>query len=272
MLEKFKEILANLVQIATTAGVRLVGAVLIVVIGFIVIDKFTKHFKKHRHIEKVEKSVIDFLASFFSIALKVVVVLTAANYLGVPMTNLVAILGSCGLAIGLALQGSLSNLAGGIMILIFKPFRDGDYVSVAGLDGTVTGITVLYTYLRTPDNKTIIIPNATASNGSVVNYSMEKYRRVDIPVSVSYDSDVNNVKEVLLDFVNGIPYVEKEPACAVVISSYAESSINFTIRAWTESAHYWDVAGAINYGLQKTLADNGISVPYPQLDVHIDNK
>ncbi len=270
MLEKIKEILSNLASIAMTAGVRLIGALLIVIIGFVVIGKLTKYFKKHSRISKIEKSVLDFLTSFVSIALKVVVVLTAANYLGVPMTNLVAILGSCGLAIGLALQGSLANLAGGIMILIFKPFRDGDYVSVNGLDGTVTGITILYTYLKTPDGKTIVIPNATTSNSAVVNYSTEKYRRVDIPVSVSYDSDVEQVKNILLNFAKTVPYVEKDPECAVVISAYAESSINFTIRAWTESAHYWDVAGAINYGLQKLLADNGIKVPYPQLDVHID--
>ena len=202
--------------------------------------------------------MLDFLSSFISVALKVVIVLTAANYLGVPMTNLVAILGSCGLAIGLALQGSLSNLAG------------GDFVSVAGYDGTVTGITILYTYLKTADGKTAIIPNSTASNACVVNFSMQEYRRVDVPVSVSYNSDVNKVRDVLLEFANGLDYVEKEPACAVAITAYADSSINFVIRAWTEKSHYGDVLTSINFGLQKVLSDNGIEIPYPQLDIHLD--
>ena len=153
MTENIKQIFSNIGELAMTAGVRLIGAVLIVVVGFVVVNKLNKYFKNNRRASKIEKSVLDFLSSFISVALKVVIVLTAANYLGVPMTNLVAILGSCGLAIGLALQGSLSNLAGGIMILIFKPFRDGDFVSVAGYDGTVTGITILYTYLKTADGK-----------------------------------------------------------------------------------------------------------------------
>ncbi len=269
-MNPLETIFSTILTFATTAGVRLVGAVLIVVVGFIVTNKLVKCFKESKGADKMEKSVVDFLSSFASIALKIVLILTAANYLGVPMTNLVAILGSCGLAIGLALQGSLANLAGGIMILIFKPFKDGDFVSINGLDGTVSEITILYTYLKTPDNKTIIIPNGSASNASVTNYSKEKYRRVDVAIGVSYKSDVEAVKAILLDFVKELPYVEKEPAPAVVISAYADSSINFTIRVWTESAHYWDVAGEINYGLQKILADNGIEIPFPQLDVHLD--
>ena len=264
-----KGLLANIIEFATTAGIRLIGAVLIVVIGIILTSKLSKLLKK-RMSTKLEKSVCDFVSSFVSIALNAVIILTAANYLGVPMTNLVAIVGSCGLAVGLALQGSLSNLAGGIMILIFKPFKDGDFVSINGLDGTVKEITILYTYLTTPDKKTIIIPNSTASNASVTNFSMEQYRRVDVPVGVSYKSDVNEVRRVLLDFVKDVEFVEKDPAPVVVISAYADSSINFTIRVWTENAHYWDVMGSINYGLQKVLADNGIEVPYPQLDVHLD--
>lgn len=264
-----KGLLSSVLAFATAAGIRLIGAILIVVIGIILTSKLSK-LLKNKMSSKLEKSVCDFLSSFISIALNAVIILTAANYLGVPMTNLVAIVGSCGLAVGLALQGSLSNLAGGIMILIFKPYKDGDFVSINGLDGTVKEITILYTYLTTPDKKTIIIPNSTASNASVTNFSMEQYRRVDIPVCVSYKSDVNEVRRVLLDFVSGIEFVEKEPAPAVVISAYADSSINFTVRVWTENAHYWDVAGSINYGLQKVLSDNGIEVPYPQLDVHLD--
>lgn len=269
-MEFLKNIIEKLVEFGMTAGIRLVGAILIVVIGFMAINKIIKAIRTSKRANKIEKSAVDFLLSFASVALKVVIALTAANYLGIPMTNVVAIIGSCGLAVGLALQGSLSNLAGGIMILIFKPCKDGDFISVNGLEGTVKEITILYTYLKTPDNKTIIIPNSTLSNASLINYSMEKARRVDVSIGVSYKSDVNKVREVLLEYVKGIEFVEKDPAPAIVISAWGDSAITFTMRVWAPSEHYWDVAGAINLGLQKVLADNNIEIPFPQLDVHID--
>lgn len=267
VLENF---LGTVLEFAMSAGIRLVGSILILIIGFVIVNKLVKAFKNSKRAQKLEKSVVDFISSLAGISLKIIIALTAANYLGVPMTNLVAIIGSCGLAVGLALQGSLSNLAGGIMILIFKPCRDGDYILVGDLEGTVTEITILYTYLRTPDNKTVVLPNASVSNSAITNYSTAHTRRVDVNISVSYKNDVEKVRAVLLDFVKTIPYVEKEPECAVVISAYNDSSIDFTIRAWTKCEHYWDVSGAINYGLQKILADNGIVIPYPQLDVHLD--
>lgn len=268
-MEILKTIMSKLVEFAMTAGVRLVGAILIVIIGFTVISKIIKAIKRSKRNEKLDKSALDFILSFVGIALKIIVALTAANYLGVPMTNVVAIIGSCGLAVGLALQGSLSNLAGGIMILIFRPCKDGDYINVNGLEGTVKEITILYTYLTTPDNKTVIIPNATISNSSITNYSTQENRRVDVTIGVSYKNDVLKVRELLLNYANGIPNIVKAPEPAVVIS-YGDSSINFTIRVWAKTADYWTVAGDINYGLQKLFADNGIEIPYPQLDVHID--
>ncbi len=268
-MEILKTIINKLVDFAMTAGIRLIGAVLIVIIGFTVVSKVVKAIKKSKKNEKIDKSALDFVLSFVSIALKIIIALTAANYLGVPMTNLVAIIGSCGLAVGLALQGSLSNLAGGIMILIFKPCKDGDYISVGGLEGTVKEVTILYTYLTTPDNKTIVIPNATISNSSITNYSTQENRRVDVTIGVSYKSDVLKVRDILLKYANGISNIVKTPEPAVVVA-YADSSINFTIRVWAKTSDYWTVMGDINYGLQKLLADNGIEIPYPQLDVHID--
>lgn len=265
-----QNILNRVIEIGMSLGGRLIGAILIVIIGFAVVSKVIKAIKKSSKFQHVEKSALDFLLSFANIALKIIIALTAANHLGVPMTNVVAIVGSCGLAVGLALQGSLSNLAGGIMILIFKPCRDGDYISVNGLEGTVKEITVLYTYLTTPDNKTVIIPNSVISNSALTNYSVQKTRRVDVSIGVSYKSDVNKVRDILLKYAGGIEFVEKDPAPAVAISSYGDSAITLTIRVWTVSEHYWDVAGAINFGLQKLLSDNGIEIPYPQLDVHLD--
>ncbi len=270
-MEILKNITNRLIEFAMTTGIRLIGAVLIVIIGFMVVSKITKAIKNNKKTAKIDKSATDFLLSFANIALKIIIALTAANYLGVPMTNVVAIIGSCGLAVGLALQGSLSNLAGGIMILIFKPCKDGDYISVNGLEGTVKEITILYTYLKTPDNKTVIIPNATISNSSITNYSVEENRRVDVSIGVSYKCDVLKVKEILLEYAKDIPNVEKDPEPAVVVA-YGDSAITFTIRVWAKKEDYWTVAGAINYGLQKLLADNNIEIPYPQLDVHIDRQ
>lgn len=261
---------AGIATFVTTAGIRLVLSLILVVVGFAVVNRVIKGIKQSKRCEKTDKSVLTFVTSFASISLKILIILTAASYLGVPMTNLVAIVGSCGLAIGLALQGSLSNLAGGIMILVFKPFKDEDYIATCGLEGTVREITILYTYLVTPDNKTVVIPNSQVSNAAITNYSAQKYRRADVSIGVSYKSDVNKVREILEKFAKSLEYVEKEPECKVVISQYADSAIVFTIRVWTETAHYWDVVGEINYGLQKLLSDNNIEIPYPQLDIHID--
>lgn len=269
-MELLKNSLNKLIDFAMTAGIRLVGSALIIVIGFMITNKVIRAIKKSRNSDKIDKNVLGFILSFANISLKILIALTAANYLGVPMTNVVAIIGSCGLAVGLALQGSLSNLAGGIMILVFKPFKDGDFVSINGLDGTVKNVTILYTYLATPDNKTVVIPNATVSNSPIVNYSTEKLRRAEVSIGLSYKCDVEKVREVFLDFVKDIPFVEKEPECAVVISSYEDSAITFSIRAWTLNEHYWDVVGSIKYGLQKIVAENGFEIPYPQLDVHLD--
>ena len=265
-----KNIISKLIDIAMTAGVRLVVSALIIVIGFVITNKILKIVKRSHMTENVDKNVLGFLLSFANIALKILVVLTAAGYLGIPMTNVVAIIGSCGLAVGLALQGSLSNLAGGIMILIFKPFKDGDFISVNGFEGVVKNITILYTYLLTTDNKTVVIPNATVSNSALTNYSTEKLRRAEVSIGLSYNCDVEKVKEVFLDFAKGLPYVEDEPGCSVSISSYGDSSINFSIRAWTQNEHYWDVVGSMKFGLQKVVAENGFEIPYPQLDVHLD--
>ncbi|MBE6704006.1 MAG: mechanosensitive ion channel [Ruminococcaceae bacterium] len=268
-MDFFEKLFDKAIEFAMTAGVRLIGAILIVIIGFMIVNKVTKAIKKGKHSEKIDKSALDFIISFANIALKIIIVLTAANYLGVPMTNVVAIIGSCGLAVGLALQGSLSNLAGGIMILIFKPCKDGDFISVNGLEGTVKEITILYTYLITPDNKTIVIPNATISNSAITNYSTSETRRVDVTIGVSYKSDIVKVRELLLEYAKGIENVEKDPEPAVVVA-YGDSAVNMTIRAWVKNENYWPVAGEINLGLQKLLADNGIEIPYPQLDVHLD--
>ena len=216
----------------------------------------------------VDNAVISFVVSVFKIIYLIVVIFVCASVLKFDTASLVVGLSTIALAVGLALQGSLSNLAGGIMILIFKPCKDGDFISVNGLEGTVKEITILYTYLITPDNKTIVIPNATISNSAITNYSTSETRRVDVTIGVSYKSDIVKVRELLLEYAKGIENVEKDPEPAVVVA-YGDSAVNMTIRAWVKNENYWPVAGEINLGLQKLLADNGIEIPYPQVDVHV---
>lgn len=271
MEEFLKTALAKLGEFASTAGLRLIGALLIVIIGFKLTKWIMKLLKKGKVFSKIDGGVQTFLCSFLGIALKVVVLLTAISILGVPMTNFVAILSSVGLAIGLSLQGSLSNLAGGIMILVFKPFRVGDYVDTAEGSGTVTEVTILYTILTTPDNLRIVIPNGTISNEAIKNYSYHDIRRLDLTFSVSYDAEIEAVKSLLLEKANQHPLVLKEPALPFCrLAEHGESSLNFTLRVWVKSDDYWSVNFDLKEGVKNALDEKGIDIPYPQMDIHLD--
>jgi len=267
-MEFINSLLQSLADFATTAGFRLLGALLIVVIGLKLVKWILKLLKKSKGFHKIDVGVQTFIFSLLKICLNVLVFLTAASVLGIPMTNFVALLTSAGLAVGLALQGSLSNLAGGIMILIFKPFRVGDYIECAEGSGTVKEITILYTILDTPDNKRIVIPNGSVSNNAVTNYSYHETRRLDISVSVSYDSDIEKVKELLLAEANAHGAVLKDPAPFCRLTNHGESSLDFALRVWVNSGDYWTVNFDLKESIKNTLDKNGIEIPFPQLDVH----
>ena len=256
-------------ELLTTAGLRILYAVLIIIIGLKLIKFFAKRCEKAKWYRRIDKSVAHFIVSSLNVLLKVLVFVSAALVLGVPATSLVAILTSAGVAIGLALQGSLSNFAGGLMILIFKPFRVGDYIESAEVSGTVQDISIFYTVLITPDNKTVHCPNGALSNTHVTNYSEQETRRVDIPVSVSYDADVATVKQLLTETAAANEMILPDQPPFVRLSECADSSLDFTVRVWCKNADYWTVKFDLTEAIQAALVAAGIEIPYPQMDIHV---
>ncbi len=270
MEEFLKTLFSKLAEFASTAGLRLVAAGVILIIGFKLCKWVLKLLKKGRVFSKVDPGVQTFIISLLNIGLKILLVLTAASILGIPMTNFVALLASIGVAIGAALQGSLSNLAGGIMILVFKPFQVGDYIDSAEGSGTVTEITILYTILTTPDNRRIVIPNGAISNEAITNYSYHDTRRVDFTFSVAYDSDIDVVKAILLEQAQSHNLVLKDPAPFCRLANHGQSSLDFSLRVWTNRSDYWTVNFDLKESIKKTFDEKGIQIPYQQLDVHLD--
>ena len=265
-----ENILKKLGDIGVSAGLKLLYAILILVVGIKLINFVLKLIKKSVLFNKMDKSLSSFLLSFTRIVLYVVLFMTVASLLGVPLTSMITLLGSAGVAIGLALQGGLSNIAGGIIILLFKPFMVGDYVDTHTDSGTVMGISLFYTTLKTPDNKIISIPNGELANKPVVNYSKENTRRLDINVDVSYKNDVELVKKVLNDLVKKEERVLSDKDIFVGITSYKDSSIVYTIRIWVNSGDYWNVNFDMLENIKYAFEKNKISIPYPQMDVHIE--
>ena len=191
--------------------------------------------------------------------------------LGIQMTSFIAILGAAGLAVGMALSGTLQNFAGGVMILIFKPFKAGDFIDAQGYQGTVSEIQIFNTILKTPDNKTVIIPNGGLSTGAMVNYSTEKLRRVDWTVGIGYGDDADKAKDVIMKMCNADDKILKDPEVFIAISALADSSVNFAVRAWVKAEDYWSVYFALNENIYKTFEKEGLNIPFPQMDVHVHN-
>lgn len=269
MEERIDALWDSAVQLAATAGVRLLGTIVVVLVGFVLIGRLGRLLKKSKGLGRVDETARNFVIGFLSVFLKIVLLLVAADMLGVPMTNIVAILGSCGLAIGLALQGSLANFAGGLMLILFHPFKDGDYIESGSAAGTVQDISILYTRLLTPDNKEIVIPNGALSNAVVVNYSTQENRRLDVEIGVAYDSDLSMVKSTLLSLAAENPGVLQTPAPEANVTDFKDSAVTVGLRVWTKNADYWEVYYALRNALKEKFDENAISIPYPQLDVHM---
>lgn len=264
-----KTILDTLAESATKIGLKLLIAAVILVVGLKLSKWIVNKMSKSKGFSKIETSLAHFLNSSLLITLNVLVIVTAALVLGMPATSFITILGSAGLAVGLALQGSLSNLAGSIMILFFKPYKIGDYVEFNGISGTVKDINFFYTVLITPDNKQITCPNGAVSNTNVINYSTESKRRVDITFQTAYNCDIDTVKNVIMDVAKNDGRILAEPAPAVVLTKNGESSLNFELRAWCNNENYWTVRSNMLESVKKAFDMNGIVIPYNQLDVHI---
>ena len=269
----FQQLLDKLIDFATTSGIRLVVALVILLIGLKLISILIKVVKKSKGMQKIDPSARSFLLSFISIGLKIMLVISIAGYLGLEMTSILAVLASAGLAIGLALQGALGNLAGGLMILIFKPFRVGDYIDNHTDAGTVKEINIFYTVLNTIDNNRIMLPNGALTNTSIVNYSMEQKRRVDLTFTTSYQTDIKMVRQILLGVASSHPLTVVDPAepfCR--LSAHGDHALSFVLRTWTLAENYWELRFDLLEQIKQAFDEYGIEIPYPQLDVHLDNQ
>jgi small conductance mechanosensitive channel len=251
-------------------GTKIVLAILVWVIGSMVISALLKLVKKGMGKAKTDVSLAKFLQSMIAIGLKLLLFITAISVLGIKMTAFITILGAAGLAVGLALQGSLANFAGGVLILLFKPFKVGDFIQAQGQMGSVQEIQIFNTILTTPDNKRIIIPNAALSNNTMVNFSSEPRRRVDFSFGVGYGSNVKKVIEIINGEINSHKLILSDPEPMVRLGELADSSLNFTVRVWVEAADYWTVYFDILENVKEAFDKNEISIPFPQMDVHLD--
>ncbi len=249
---------------------RLVGFVLILLIGFKIVKIIVKLIKKGKGFNKLEKSVQTFIGSFISIALKCIVFVTALGFIGIPMTSLITLFGTASLAIGLAMQGGLTNMVGGLMILIFKPFKVGDWIEYDSISGSVEEVSIFYTVLCTLDNTRVVLPNGGLANSNIKNFSHNNKRRLCIDFSVSYNSDIDKVKKVLNDVIDSEELVLKDEEVFVRLTKHDESALIFTVRVWTQNKDFWALKFNMLENVKKAFDKNKIQIPYPQLDVHMD--
>jgi len=256
-----EEVLNKIYEYLATYGLQVIAAIVIFAIGRWLAKLISKLVAKGLAKAKLDKTLANFVQNLCYIALLIFVIVAALERLGVETTSFIAVVGAAGLAIGLALQGSLANFASGVLMLVFKPFRVGDFVEVAG--------TIFNTVLAAPDNVRVIVPNAQVTGGNILNYSVNGTRRVDLVVGVSYEDDLRKAQEVIEQVLAGDDRVLKEPAPTVAVSELGDSSVNFVVRPWVKSADYWDVYFDITAKVKLALDQNGISIPYPQRDVHM---
>jgi small conductance mechanosensitive channel len=252
-------------------GLMIVGAIAVLIIGLWVIKIITRNFVKVLKRSKIDETLHPFFRSMANVLMKVLLILSVLSIAGIEVTSFIAILGAAGLAIGMALSGTLQNFAGGVMILIFKPFEKGHFIEAQGHMGTVKEIQIFITILTTPDNKRIILPNGPLANGSLTNFSVEDTRRVDMVFGVGYDADVEKAKAIISDLLDKNEAVMKDPEKFIALHEMADSSVNIVMRAWVKSADYWGVYFYMNENVYKEFNTNNISIPYPQMDVHVKN-
>lgn len=262
----------KITELVQVWGLKAVMAVVIFVIGRILARVLRNSLRIAMRRGKVEETLVSFASNLAYALLMVMVIIAALNQLGIQTTSFIAILGAAGLAVGLALQGSLANFAAGILMIIFKPFKVGDFIEAAGTMGIVEEIEIFTTKMRTPDNKQIIIPNNQITNGNITNFSAKDTRRVDLVVGVSYSDDLNKVKAVLEDILSKDERILPEPAPTIGVLQLGESSIDFAVRPWVKSGDYWPTLFDLNKTIKERFDAEDISIPFPQRDVHFFQK
>lgn len=251
-------------------AVRILISLAILIIGCIIVRKIVKNIESGKIFKRVNKTVRLFLRHIIAVALYAVIAVSIVSVLGFDMSALSAVIASCGLTIGLALQGGLSNIAGGIMLVIFKPFEVGDYVEGSGVSGTVVDIGLFYSTLTTPDNKKVVVPNGTISNNVIVNYSTHDTRRIDFDFNIAYSADIDTARKVLFACAKAEERILLDPQPEVMIVSHNESSITIRLRVWVKNAEYWDVYYPMYEQVKRSFDEYGIEIPYPHLSIKID--
>jgi small conductance mechanosensitive channel len=268
-MENFYTYLDDIIKLSIEYAPKLLLALATLTIGFWLIKKIVSATTKLLSAKQVEISLVKFLDSLLNATLKILLLISVASMVGIATTSFVAILGAAGLAIGLALQGSLANFASGVLILFFKPYKVGDFIEGGGIKGSVDEIQIFNTILKTPDNKTIIIPNSQITSGSITNYSAEDTRRVDMTFGIGYNDDIDKAKGILHKLIEEDDRVLKEPQPLIVVSELADSSVNFSVRPWTKKEDYWGLYFDMQEKVKKAFDAENISIPFPQTDIHI---
>lgn len=256
-----------------STGIKIVVAIVILFVSFKLINFFAKRLSKRiakkSKEKKIDKTIANTVSYIIKIVCKVIVVMSVVAYLGIDVSGVTALIASTGVGIGLAINGALSNLAGGILLLVTRPFKEDDYVSACGHEGTVVHIRLCHTVIRTPDNKMVYIPNSSLSSGTVVNFTETPTRRLDMAFSIDYSEDYNKAKKIIADIFERHELVLKDPAPIVRVSEHAESSINLLARCFVLNENYWAVKFDVTEEVKTEFDKNGISIPFPQLDVHM---
>lgn len=265
-----EHILKLFLQWLSTCGLKIGIAIVLLIVGWKLIRKFVVGFIKVLKSKNFDPSVASFLETFMEIVLRALLIISLLEYIGFDLAGLTAAVASAGLAVGLALQGSLSHFAGGVLILILRPFQVGDYIKNSEYEGTVEKISVFYTYLVTSDNREVLIPNGKLSNGSLINYSTKETRRVDLVIGIGYEDDLIKAKNILYKLIREHRLILTEPEPFVAVCEQGDSSLNFTVRVWTKREDYWTVKFDLLENIKLKFDAEGINIPYPQMDVHVN--
>ncbi|EFH73871.1 MULTISPECIES: small-conductance mechanosensitive channel MscS [Vibrio] len=273
IVESFNQVntwLTNNSDLLIQYGVNVISAILILFIGNLVVKGVAGSVANVLKKKEMDKAVVEFIHGLVRYTLFIIVLIAALSRIGVQTASVVAVIGAAGLAVGLALQGSLSNFAAGVLIVAFRPFKSGDYVEIGGVAGSVDSIQIFQTVLKSPDNKMVVVPNSAVIGGAITNYSRHETRRVDMVIGVSYKSDLQKTKRVLRETLEKDPRILKDPDMTIGVLTLADSSINFVVRPWCKTSDYWAVYFDSMQAIKEALDANGIEIPFPQMDVHLN--
>jgi len=264
-----ENLLVTLKEWASLYGLKIISAIAILIIGRIAAGLIRTLLKKLLQKSKMDKTLIGFLCNISYVAIMIFVIIEALQTIGVQTASLVAVIGAAGLAIGLALQGSLTNFASGVLLILFKPFKLGDYIEGGGTAGSVEEIGIFTTILKTPDNKKVIVPNSKITSDNITNYSAKEQRRLDLVAGVSYNANLDEVRKILEEILDSDDRILKDPKPTIGVLELADSSVNFAVRPWVKTPDYWDIFFLLKETIKKRFDEAGISIPFPQQDIHL---